>query len=295
MIRSMTGFGSAEVQCEQWTVRVEARSVNHRELQLTCRLPDVFQLKELELRKLLERKVRRGHVYLVLSCRPRSGQSEVLVDEERLRAYIRTLRSVAESEEVPFQLDLATLMRLPGALKDMTADDEMRDVLWPHVVAATEAAVDSLTEMRSTEGANLSRQLEDICAAMEGLVDAVQQGRPALMATYRDRLKERVERLLEGTDVLVNEDSLAREVAFFADRSDVSEEIERLRSHLAQLREALESEDAPVGRKIEFLGQEMLREANTMAAKVPAGAQVRQVLELKSEIERLREQARNVE
>ncbi|MCK4374902.1 MAG: DUF1732 domain-containing protein, partial [Candidatus Brocadiae bacterium] len=125
--------------------------------------------------------------------------------------------------------------------------------------------------------------------------DAVQQGRAALMVTYRDRLRERVERLLEGTEVPVNEDSLAREVAFFADRSDVSEEIERLRSHLAQLREALESEDAPVGRKIEFLGQEMLREANTMAAKVPAGAQVRQVLELKSEIERLREQARNVE
>jgi uncharacterized protein (TIGR00255 family) len=149
--------------------------------------------------------------------------------------------------------------------------------------------------MRRAEGANLWRELHEVCASVGKLVDSIEREQAGLVAAYRDRLKERVDRLLAGTDVQVNEESLAREVALYADRSDVSEEIARLRSHLEQFREALDGNETPVGRRMEFLGQEMLREASTMAAKIPAGAQVRQVLDLKNEIERLREQVRNVE
>ena len=118
---------------------------------------------------------------------------------------------------------------------------------------------------------------------------------PDVTAAYRDRLNERIEKLLAGTGVAVSEDSLAREVAFFAERADVSEEVARLRSHLAQFREALESDEEAVGRRLEFLGQEMLREANTMAAKLPAGDQIRDAMALKGLIDRVREQVRNVE
>lgn len=295
MISSMTGFGAAEVQCEQWTLRAEVRSVNHRDLRLSFRMPDVFQAKELELQKLIEAQVHRGHLHFVLTCQPRSEEGAVLVDEARLKGYVEALRSVAEAEGVPLQMDLSTLLRLPGALRDVSADSELGQELWPHVLEVAAAAVESLVEMRRAEGANLREQLGELCNAIEDWVSGVEGEQAAVVAAYQERLVERVERLLQGTDVPVNEESLAREVALFADRADVSEEIARLRSHLEQFRQALDGGKAPVGRKMEFLGQEMLREAGTMAAKVPAGPLVEQALELKNDVERLREQVRNVE
>jgi uncharacterized protein (TIGR00255 family) len=154
----------------------------------------------------------------------------------------------------------------------------------------------SLVEMRRAEGVNLHEQFKELTGSIGSLVDRIETEQGSFVPGYRDRLRERVARLLEGTGVEVKEDALAREVAVYADRSDVSEEIARLRSHLAQFAEALASEDAePVGRKMEFLGQEMLRESGTIAAKVPAGPQVECVLSLKSHVDRLREQVRNVE
>ena len=295
MIRSMTGFGSAEIHCDEWTVRVECRSVNHKELQLTFRMPDAFRLKEIELRRLVEARIRRGHAYVVLTCRPRVGQAENMVNEKAVREYVEMLKGVAEAADVPFQADLASLMRAPGVLKDVTTDEDLRDQLWPDVLAGCEQALDGLLEMRVTEGGNLAGQLRELCDGMTARIDAIAGGLGDAVAEYRDRLRERLKRLLEGVDTPVSEDALARETAYYAERSDVSEEIERLRSHLAQMAEALDGSDEPVGRKMEFLGQEMLREANTMAAKIPAGDQVAEVLELKGDVERLREQARNVE
>jgi uncharacterized protein (TIGR00255 family) len=295
MIWSMTGFGSAEAECGQWALRVEVRSVNQKDLRLSIRLPDAFQSRQFELQKAVERKVGRGHLYVEVACRPAAGAGEVLVDAETVRDYVAALRRLAEAEGLPVQMDLAALLRLPGALKDMAADEELLDELWPEVLKTTDAALDALVAMRRSEGEHLQAQLQEICDAIEGLTAGIEREQQGLVEAYRDRLLERVEALLAGTDVPVNEESLAREVALFADRSDVSEEVARMRSHLAQFREAMGEAGAPVGRKMEFLGQEMLREANTMASKMPAGPQVRQALELKSEVERLREQVRNVE
>jgi uncharacterized protein (TIGR00255 family) len=296
MIRSMTGFGIAEGRCDQWTLRAEVRTVNHRDLQLSLRLPDAFRVREYELQKLIEKQIRRGHLYLSLTCEPATAEGELLVDAERLKAYVAALKGLAaDTRGLPVQVDLASLLRLPGALKDVTTDAALRDEIWPRVVTAVQAALDALVEMRRAEGASLHAELHRLCDAIEGLAAAVEREQGGLVAAYRDRLRERLAKLLEGMDVPLGEDSLAREVALYADRSDVGEEIARLKSHLQQFREALDGEEAPVGRKMEFLGQEMLREASTMAAKVAAGPQVRQVLELKGEIERVREQVRNVE
>lgn len=295
MIRSMTGFGTAETQCDQWVLRVDVRSVNRKDLHTSFRLPDSFYLKESELQKLVETKVNRGQVTLSLSCRPRTGGPSVFIDEDYVRRCISRLRSIAEAEGIPCQVDLASLLSLPGAMKDISRDEDLRQELWPHAMATAEAALDALVQMRQTEGEALSAHLSGLCSTIKAQVDAVEQAQSEFVTAYRDRLLERVNRLLEGTGVALDEDALAREVAVYADRCDVSEEIERMRSHLGQFREALQAEAEPVGRRMEFLGQEMLREAGTTAAKVPAGPQVAQVLELKSNVDRLREQVRNVE
>ncbi|KPK64013.1 MAG: hypothetical protein AMK73_04860 [Planctomycetes bacterium SM23_32] len=294
MISSMTGFGAAEAQREGWTVVAEARSVNHKDLRLALRLPDAFQARQFEVQKLVEERLHRGHVYVEVTCRTAEGGAGALVDREQVRSYAAALREVAEAEGLPFQVDLASVLRLPGAVKDMTTDEDLRERLWPGVLEACGAALDALAQMRRTEGANLEAQLAGSCEAIESLTARIEAAQQGLVAAYRDRLRQRVERLLDGAGVPVNEESLAREVALFADRSDVSEEVVRLRSHLAQFGEALTAE-GPVGRKMEFLGQEMLREANTMAAKMASGPPVRDAVELKSEIDRLREQVRNVE
>ena len=295
MIRSMTGFGAAEVQLDQWTVQVELRSVNHRDMQVSFRLPDAFSLKEVELQKLVERHLHRGHIRFVLNARLKSGQTEVLVDAEQIEGYLHVLKGLAARQDVPAHLDLASLLRLPGVLRDVTTDEELRAQLWPSALEAAGAALEALVEMREAEGANLARQLRELCEAISECVAGIEAATADVTAAYRDRLEERVAKLLAGTGVPVNDDSLAREVAFFAERSDVSEEVARLRSHLDQFREALDGDEGAVGRRMEFLGQEMLREANTLAAKLPAGEQIRDAMELKGLVDRIREQVRNVE
>jgi uncharacterized protein (TIGR00255 family) len=292
----MTGFGSAEKQLDEWILRAEVRSVNHKELQISFRIPDVLKSRETALQKVMEKHVSRGHLYLWLSCEAVSDRVETLVDEERLAGYLRVLKRVADQADVPCRIDLAGMLRLPDMLAEASAEDDLTDELWPGVLDTVEAAMESLVEMRRAEGRNLADQLGELGDGINELVDRIEQEQDSFVPGYRDRLLERIDRLLQGTGVEVKEETIAREVAVYADRSDVSEEIARLRSHVSQFRDALDSEETePVGRKMEFLGQEMLRESGTIAAKVPAGPQVEFVLDLKSHVERLREQVRNVE
>ncbi|MFO7959024.1 MAG: YicC/YloC family endoribonuclease [Candidatus Brocadiia bacterium] len=295
MIRSMTGFGTADSVRDDWGIRAEVRSVNRKELQVTFSLPDAFRLKEVELQKLVEERVHRGHVYFSLEVEPREAGAPMLVDEQRVAGYLRILQELAAERDIACNVEMASLLRLPGGLKEEVVDEELRDALWEDVVQTAARAVDALVEMRRTEGENLSGQLEGFCEQIAELTDSIEQAQGDFVPDYRDRLVERINGLLEGTGVTVNDDSIAREVAMYADRADVSEEIARLRSHVEQFREALSGPDDPVGRKMEFIGQEMLREASTIASKVPAGRQVDDVLELKTVVERLREQVRNVE
>ena len=295
MIKSMTGFGSAEKATGEWLVRVEVRSVNRKDRQVTFRLPESFRLKESELQKLVEKKVHRGQVYLSLACETRAGAAPVLVNRERVRGYLRGIKQVAAEEKVPVQVDLAGVLRLPEAVRDVETETELRDAVWEDVVEVTENAVERLVEMRRAEGENLARQLEDLCDEMEDMVETIEDLQTGFVEQYRDRLRERINALLEGVDVEVDENVLAREAAVHADRADVSEEITRLRSHLKQFRAGLQEADEPVGRKMEFIGQEMLREANTIASKAPAGEQVNRMIDLKSAVDRLREQVSNVE
>jgi len=296
MIRSMTGFGRAEVNGDGLVVRAEVRSVNHRDLQVTCRVPDAFHPREAALQKQLGKGIRRGHLYLWLTCEQDRAEREFEVDEDVVRGYIQQIKRLASEEGIEPNIELGGLLRMPGAMRQPARAQDMGEAAWPYVEEAVAAAREALVQMRGVEGANLSEQLTDLVAEIERRVAVVESEQGKFVPRYRDRLHERIAKLLAGTGIAPSEEALAREVAMQADRCDVSEEIARLRSHVEQFRAALADDDAkPVGRKMEFLGQEMLREAGTIAAKVPSGPQVEQVLEIRTQVERLREQVRNVE
>jgi len=296
MIRSMTGFGRAEVSRDGVVVRAEVRSVNHRDLQVTCRVPDAFHPREAALQKQLGNGIRRGHLYLWLSCERDRSEPEAELDEDVLRGYIRQIKRLAAEEGVEPNIDFSSLLRMPGAMRQPARAQDLSEAAWPIVEEAVAAAREVLVRMRGVEGANLAGQLTEIVSEIERRVTVIEGEQDKFVPHYRDRLRERIAKLLAGTGVAPGEEALAREVAMQADRCDVSEEIARLRSHTEQFRAALADDDAkPVGRKMEFLGQEMLREAGTIAAKVPSGPQVEQVLEIRTQVERLREQVRNVE
>ena len=295
MIRSMTGFGSAEKTWQQWTIRAEARSVNHGELKLAIRLPAMLRLKESELTKLVQQKLRRGHLYLVVACTPAEEAMDTLVDKDRLRGYMRLLKKLAGQEQVPLYAEVARMISLPGVMTTDVLPHEVREPLWQQVSATALEALDALVGTREVEGRNLAAHLASVCASIRQRTDWVASELPTAVREYQERFAGRVRELLRESPAPVDEGALAQEVAVFAERSDVSEEVARMRSHLEQFDDALESPGEPVGRKLEFMAQEMLREANTMAAKLPAGDLVKEVLEIKTDVQKLREQARNVE
>ncbi len=295
MICSMTGYGSAQKSCPQWTVRAEARSVNHPQLKVSVRLPDMLRLKEGELTGLVRGRLARGHVTLSVRCNFSEDALRVVVDRRALRGYVKLARELAAAEDVPLHVEAGSLLSLPEVLGTDSMPDEVLEELWPFVLDASEGALEGLIEMRRTEGRNLARQMEDICERVLRRTRAVDEGGECCVRATQRRLQERLERLLDGADVPLDSNALAREVALLADRSDVSEEVARMASHLQQFRQTLGSEGEAVGKKLEFLVQEMAREADTMTAKLPSSELVQEAVEIKTDVHRLREQARNVE
>ena len=295
MIRSMTGFGSTERVWEQWTIRAEARSVNHAQLNVHVHLPMVLRFKESELTKMVEGRLSRGHVHLSVGCSPAENAIDLLVDRERLRSYVRLAKEAAAAEGVAASVEVGALMSLPGVASFEGLSTQVWEALWPEALNAAQEAVDEMVRMREAEGQNLAGQLLAICTDARKRTEAVAAGIGESVRQYRARHAERIKQLLQGVDVPFDENAIARQLAVLAERSDVSEEIARMRSHLDQFETALQSQGGPVGKKLEFLGQEMLREANTMVAKLPTSELVQQAIEIKLEVNRLLEQVRNVE
>ncbi len=295
MIRSMTGFGVAERAWEHWAIKAEARSVNHSELRLSIRLPDMLRLKESELAGLVRARARRGHVYLILNCSAAEQAIALLVDRQKIRTYLRLLKEIADAEGVPVHADAGVLMSLPGAMRQESLPQDVLEGLLVQAAATAEEALDAMLRMREAEGRNLVGQLEALCSSIEQRTNLVEANAGMAVREYQRRLTQRVRELLEGSGATADQDAIARQVAILAERSDVSEEITRLRSHLEQFRKALQHEGEPVGRKLEFLAQEMLRESSTMAAKIQNTELAEQVIEIKADVARLREQVRNVE
>ena len=297
MIRSMTGFGSAEGEVGWAQVAVEIRSVNHRFFNPSIKLPSELSRFESDVREALRKAVARGHV--TLSARVERSPSDGQIDEVKFAAYVERLRELQRRYGLDATLDIGTILRLPEVMA-AGADEPAGSAA--ELIAIVGRAIEALDMMRTAEGARLVSYLEGRVRSIAEAVERIAARAPQRLIEQRDRLRQSVRELAEG--VAVDEQRLAQEVALLADRLDVSEEIARFRSHLEAFRASLTGAGAGagasgqgegVGKRLGFLLQELLREANTTGSKANDAGMLRDVLLIKEELERIREQVENLE
>jgi uncharacterized protein (TIGR00255 family) len=292
MIRSMTGFGAADGVVGGGRVSVEVRSVNHRFFSPSIKLPSTLNRWEGDVREALRRKVARGHVTLGARFE-REAREESPIDETRFAAYVTQLRGLQKRYELDDTLDVGTVLRLPDVFAGATRE-ELPAEAGAELVAVVDRAVDALLTMRTDEGLRLAAYLEERLRVIETALDRIAARAPDRVTEQRDRLRQAVRDLTEG--LAVDEHRLAQEIALLADRLDVAEELSRFRGHITAFRAAIGAPQPDgVGKRLGFLLQEMLREANTTGSKGNDSAIVADVLQVKEELERIREQVENLE
>lgn len=292
MVRSMTGFGRGESSGEFGRIVVEMKAVNHRFSEIVFRMPRQFSSLEDPARKLIAARVSRGRVDVFVSYEASAQARGVKVDKELAMAYYNALMALGKEIGSKSELSLDTLAKLPDVLQ-VEEGEVTAEQLWPTFEAAVIAAAENLLVMREREGAGLAADLLARIDTLAALREKVGERAPQVVEEYRSRLTKRLEELL-GQSGIVEPQRLAQEVAMFADRSDIAEEMQRLNSHLGQFRDALAGGDS-IGRKLDFLVQEIGREINTIGSKANDATITNSVVEAKSELEKIREQVQNIE
>lgn len=293
MILSMTGYGIARYSDTDLSLTAEVRSVNNRYLKLQFRLPDFLGPLEPDLERLVRQHVTRGAVTVTIHCQRHGSLAAPPINEDVLAGYAEALGTLSTRLGLSGGITMGDLVRLPGVLEE---DEPAADVepLRQRVVGTVGAAVEDFKAMRRQEGKALEEDLRKHLADIRGALERISELAPLVVEEYRDRLMERIEQLMKQSTVEMAAEDLLKEVSVFAERSDISEEIARLRSHIEQFEELLET-DQPAGRKLEFLAQEMLREANTTGAKSGHAEISRRVVDVKGAVDRIKEQVMNAE
>ena len=292
MISSMTGFGAADGVVGDARASVEIRTVNHRFFSPNLKLPAAFARWEGEIRELLRQKIARGHVTLVARVDRPPVTTGPVIDETRLAQYAIALKELQKKHSLGGEVDLATVLRLPDVV---TAPSEEIDSKAGEALAAlVSRAADNLIAMRRTEGGLLAAFLLERVAAVESRLARIESRAPVRLKEQHERIKRTVSELMGGAGG--DPQRIAQEIAILADKLDVAEELDRFRSHLAAFRETAQSKTAdPVGKRLGFILQEMVREANTIGSKA-SDAQIQEdVIATKEELERIREQVENLE
>jgi uncharacterized protein (TIGR00255 family) len=298
LIRSMTGFGDASTQADGVHYSVELRSLNNKYFKCSVRLPDVFQGMEAELEARLRKRVSRGSFTLTIKFKSGDSQAVSRVNDEAIMAYLGHLETIhAKIQDRAVQIDLTQLLALPGVLQP--AQDEVSLVAKsrPVVAKLVDEATDRLLAMRVTEGQALA---DDLLKHLDLIMERMKQigeRAPLVIEQYHERLRGRMDELLSKAELKADETLLIREVAVFAERADISEEVTRMAGHVAQFQEIIRSgkDSEPVGRTLDFLAQEMLREANTIGSKSNDAQISRAMIEAKTAIDRIKEQVQNAE
>ena len=289
---SMTGYGRGSASRDGRELTVELKSVNHRYLDLGIRLPRHLAFLEDAIRGRLALQFSRGHIDVFVNYHnSRSDARTVEINAPLLAAYLASARSIGESLHLVDDLSLSAALHLPDVATPREADEDTAAVL-SLLETALSDAIDALTQMRAQEGSRLAADLLPRMDAIENLITEIAQRAPLVVQEYRAKLSERIEALLAGVEL--DQSRLANEVAYFADRASIDEEIVRLRSHTRQAYQLLVS-DEPVGRKLDFIVQEMNRELNTIGSKANDGALSSLVLDGKADVEKIREQIQNIE
>mgnify|MGYP001028119880 CR=1 FL=1 len=292
MIKSMTGFGRAECQDENRKITVEIKAVNHRYLDFTIRMSKKFGYYEAPIRNILKEYVNRGKVDVYVTCEDiTQGRTSLKYNEQIAGEYVQHLRRMAESFDLREDMGTSVLARLPEVftLEEEQADEQ---AVWQGIERALRSAAEAFCTSRERERENLLRDLEEKLNSIDGMVNRIEARAPEILAAYRERLETKVKELLEGSTI--EEGRIAAEVVLYADKICTDEETVRLRSHVKHMGQALR-ESTGVGRKLDFLAQEMNREANTILSKANDLETANLGIDLKTEIEKIREQIQNIE
>jgi len=296
----MTGYAQARSEHGGWAVRVSVKSVNHRFLDLKLRMPEGFDLYELRLRQVAREHIHRGHLEIHVSAEPGTAVP-VQVNKELAQAYLRAAESFLKQTSAAADVDVVSLLRLPGVIAGVNGavpdSEEDQEILGQALEGCLREALNKLDEMRRAEGKHLVAELRERLARISGQADQVRGLATTLRPSFARRLDARLKELLGAA--AIDPARIAQEAALLAERSDISEELDRLRSHLQQFAKLLDGA-GELGKKLDFLLQEMHREANTLLSKTPgveseALAITGLALEIKAEIEKLREQVQNIE
>lgn len=289
----MTGFGRGAVSGENFAVSVEIKTVNNRYLDLNLRLPNELQSLEAQLKRTIQNRLSRGRVDVYINA---EQTSEIVYELNRplIAGYLHALKQMQDEFALSGEPDLNVVARLPNALQ--TKSEDASADFANGVEAAIGQALDELEKMRETEGESLNNELSERLSEIESHLPKIEAESETVFEEYNQRLSKRIENLLAKSDSQIEIDRarLAQEVAYLADRSDISEEITRLKSHIEQFR-AIMSEEKEVGKRLDFLTQEFNREANTIASKTNNLTVKEAALAIKSEIEKIREQVQNIE
>jgi uncharacterized protein (TIGR00255 family) len=293
MIVSMTGFGDATTERGGTHYAVEIRSLNNRFFKAVIKLPENVSGLEPELETILREKLGRGSITFILKMRSDSAEAAYHINTQALKAYLAQLQEVKGIDRL-VSIDLASLVQLPGVCQEPR--DETDEIMrhGPVVRELTVKAIDKLNAMRQREGESLFADLMRHGKVISDSLAEVQKRAPFVIEDYHKRLASRVNQLLSKAELQVNMADLLKEVAVFAERADISEEIQRLTSHLDAFEHACRSSEH-AGRKLDFITQEMLREANTIASKANDAQIAKHIVEIKGSIDRLKEQVQNVE
>lgn len=294
MIQSMTGYGAAQGVGEGASYALEVRSLNHRYLKLSIKLPEYLQFLESDVDKLLRGRLSRGSVTYTLRVRSDGEAGPRSINVAALQHYVDQIARVEVPTGVRATLDLGAITTLPGVYDSPELDEEAKRARLEMIADLTGRAADDLMEMRRLEGRTIAGDLSKICDAIQSRLLDVGARAPNVVEEYHERLKSRVDALLKSGGFELEAEGLMREVAIYAERCDISEEIARLESHLQQFMQLCKTGDQ-VGRTLDFLTQELLREANTIASKSNDATIARAIVEIKGLIDRLKEQIQNVE
>lgn len=292
-MNSMTGFGSASLRDRRFDLDVEVRSVNHRFLVLKQSLPEEFSRQESELERTVRDRLGRGSVTVSVSVKATSDEGPALPDLKLLKETAKRLRDVQKATAIKGDLTLKDLLAVPGLWSNGRGDLPAAE-LWPKVKKLVDKALDALEATREREGAAIAKDFLGRLETVEACVARVAARTPAVVEAYQKKLDARVQALLAQKGLETSKPDIAKEVAVYADRCDISEECQRLAAHTAEFRKIIAGK-GQVGRRLDFLTQEMGREANTIASKGNDAEVSAAAVEIKAELEKIKEQVENVE
>ena len=292
MIRSMTGYGRGEAQGLNKQFTVEIKSVNHRYLEIFIRQPRQYSLLEENIRRLVQKYIQRGRVDVFVKVEETGEKKpEIKVDKEIAIAYHKSLKDLADNLNISPDFNVFQLVSLPEVIKLEEIEDDLEQI-WIILQNALTLSLEKLMDMRKDEGQTLELDLQKRVELLHSLSDKIFARSPLVVEEYRQKLQARIKDLL--SEYQYDENRLSQEVVYFADKSNITEEVVRLKSHLQQFSKSLNSKEA-VGRKLDFIIQEMNREMNTIGSKANDLEIAQLVVEAKSELEKIREQIQNIE